>query len=274
MLACMRCSLGYEIGGDGGMMLDFRRSSLTDNGEFFEEYLHSLSGVYDDFLEDHILASQIYSIYIDNVHCGYFGIYERELLTQFFMVRSMLRLGQRVFKEILSQFPIKSAFVPTCDELFLSHALDCHRKVNFQAYFFQATDSPIRLPAYGRDLLQLAVPADIPEIVAITGDFVNNHQAMIDQGQLYILRENGEFLGLGIVVENRIMKNCCGTGMFTNEKHRHKGVGRSIIIHLRQICEARGKTVVPGCWYYNEASKRTLESAGYVSKTRLLRIEF
>lgn len=27
-------------------------------------------------------------------------------------------------------------------------------------------------------------------------------------------------------------------------------------------------------WYYNHNSKRTLESAGYISKTRLLRIEF
>lgn len=89
-----------------------------------------------------------------------------------------------------------------------------------------------------------------------------------------MLRENDEFLGVGVIVNNVIVKNCKGTGMFTNEKYRQKGVGRSIILPLKDICHAAGVTPIPGCWYYNHNSKRTLESAGYVTKTRLLNVEF
>lgn len=123
-------------------------------------------------------------------------------------------------------------------------------------------------------MLSLATLADLEEIKKITGDFIDKHEERIEARQLYILRENGEFLGLGIIVDNVIMKNCKGTGMFTNEKYRQRGVGRSIILHLKDICHESGIIPLPGCWYYNHNSKRTLESAGYISKTRLLKIDF
>jgi hypothetical protein len=52
------------------------------------------------------------------------------------------------------------------------------------------------------------------------------------------------------------------------------GIGRSIIIHLRNICIEKGLTPMAGCWYYNHNSKNTLESTGFITKTRLLRIDF
>ena len=70
------------------------------------------------------------------------------------------------------------------------------------------------------------------------------------------------------------MRNCKGTGMFSKEDKRRNGVGRSIIIHLKSICHEMGVTPVPGCWYYNINSKKTLESAGYISKSKLLRFTF
>ncbi len=79
---------------------------------------------------------------------------------------------------------------------------------------------------------------------------------------------------MGIIVDNVIMNGCKGTGMFTNPKYRQQGVGRSIILHLKEICNEKGIIPLPGCWYYNHESKKTLESAGYISRTRLLRIEF
>jgi len=115
---------------------------------------------------------------------------------------------------------------------------------------------------------------DLDDIQEITGDFTDNHVERIKAGKLYVLKENSVFLGLGIIVDNVIMKNCKGTGMFTNEKQRQRGVGRSIILHLKDICHENGIIPLPGCWYYNHNSKKTLESAGYISKTRLLRIDF
>lgn len=255
-------------------MVKYIKSSLNENSELFEMYIKSLSSRYDGFLEEHILSSDIYSIYINNAHAGYFGVYKNEMLTQFVMPVSEGRHAQNIFTDVLKVFEIKNAFVPTCDELFLSLCLDNHKKINMQAYLFTVSGKIVRPAEYCRELLYQATLEDLPEIISITGDFIDCHEERIKKGQLYILRENGEFLGMGVIEDNVIMKNCKGTGMFTNEKHRQKGVGRSIILHLKDICRAAGVDPIPGCWYYNHNSKRTLESAGYTTKTRLLNIEF
>ncbi len=143
-----------------------------------------------------------------------------------------------------------------------------------QAYFFEDSDKLVRPAEYSREFLYQATLEDLPEIISVNGDFIDRHEERIKKGELYVLRENGEFIGMGVIVDNVIMRNCKGTGMFTNEKHRQKGVGRSIILHLKNICHIAGVNPIPGCWYYNHNSKRTLESAGYVTKTRLLNIEF
>ncbi|WP_181153121.1 hypothetical protein [Paenibacillus sp. AR247] len=41
----------------------------------------------------------------------------------------------------------------------------------------------------------------------------------------------------------------------------------------RSAAAGQGIRPLSGCWYYNEASKRTLESAGMVTRTRLLRMK-
>lgn len=255
-------------------MHKYVKATLEENKEFFNSYLDSLSGIYDEFLEDHILNSEIFSIYVDDKHCGYFGIFNKTMLTQFFITKSLLKLSQKIFTDILKNYEIKNAIVPTCDELFLSLCMDNHTKVNLQAYFFQESSEEAAPPKYPRECLKLAALEDIEEIKEITGDFIDKHEERIREGQLYILREGSEFLGLGIIVDNRIMKNSKCTGMFTNEKYRQKGIGRSIILHLMDICHEKGARPFAGCWYYNHNSKRTLESAGYASTTRLLGIDF
>jgi hypothetical protein len=49
--------------------------------------------------------------------------------------------------------------------------------------------------------------------------------------------------------------------------------GRAYQNFRNKLKRVRGKPI-PGCWNYNHNSKRTLESAGYASNTRLLRIDF
>jgi hypothetical protein len=47
-----------------------------------------------------------------------------------------------------------------------------------------------------------------------------------------------------------------------------------ISLTLMAACRDDGIMPLAGCWYYNHASKKTLEAAGMVTATRLLRFEF
>lgn len=86
--------------------------------------------------------------------------------------------------------------------------------------------------------------------------------------------ENAILLGAGIIEKGRVLKGYTSVGMFTNEAYRQKGIGRTIITNLKNWCYDNDQIPICGCWYYNTNSKMTLESSGFVTKTRLLNIEF
>lgn len=241
--------------------------------DLFNLYLFSLSGVYDDYLEEHILSSQFYLMTYNKKKIGYFAIHKQELLTQFFILDEWMHMAQGTFNSILKAFNIKHAYVPTCDELFLSLSMDFHKKVNLQAYFFQETEKEVEPPAFPKSMLRLANLSDVEDIKVLSDEFFSDLYQMVSDRKIYIL-EDEEIYGFGVVENNRIHKTYKGIGMFTVEEHRQKGVGRSIILHLKDLVHTLGYDALPGCWYYNYNSKRTLESCGFVTKTRLLKIEF
>lgn len=120
------------------------------------EYTARLTGVGDDFWEEHILNGVRYSILSNDVEIGYFTLFGNEKLTSFYMINSCLKLAQPVFRQVLSEFRVKTAFVATCDELFLSLCMDRHKSLEMQAYFFEHSGASVRPPEWRRELIQPA----------------------------------------------------------------------------------------------------------------------
>lgn len=244
----------------------------------FREYRKTLSGVCDDFWEDHILGADLFLIKIDGHALGCFAVYQQTKLTQFFVSDEYCNLAQPVFQQILVEYAIQTAFVATCDELFLSLCLDFHRNVELQAYFFDGSvPHEVRPPEFGRSCLLPISPGELAEVKGATGDFfddVTEDDLLLRKTMLYRLHEYGKTLGFGIVVPGRLLPQYASDGMITLEPYRRRGVGRSIQLHLADLCRENGLIPISGCWYRNENSKRTLESAGLYSSTRLLNVQF
>ena len=91
--------------------------------EAFEAYLAFLSSPIDSFLEEHILESHFYRIVTKGREIGFFAAHHGSLLTQFHLVEGERRYGQEVLADILGQYQLRMAFVPTCDELNSSLAM-------------------------------------------------------------------------------------------------------------------------------------------------------
>jgi GNAT superfamily N-acetyltransferase len=164
--------------------------------------------------------------------------------------------------------------VPTTDLGFLSVALEFYTQLEIQALHFSETNAVVRPPEFARDQFRLATEADVRSVEQLASDFLDRYVGRIRAQHIYVLENQNELLGLGVLVPNQIMRNCIGTGMFTRKDRRGRGVGRSIVLHLRTIAHELGKTPIPGCWYYNTNSRKTLESAGYVSQSKLLKFYF
>jgi hypothetical protein len=104
-----------------------------------KQHLESLPSAIDSFLEDHILESSHYQIFISSEEAGFTSIHKGSLITQFSLLPQFRKYGQDTFASVKRLEEAQAAFVPTCDEFFLSHALDDYRQLNKQAYFFYGT---------------------------------------------------------------------------------------------------------------------------------------
>ncbi|WP_029192867.1 GNAT family N-acetyltransferase [Paenibacillus harenae] len=251
-----------------------KECQINEVQDLVEVYISALSSPFDSFLEGHILESAFFMIQEGAAVVGYYAIHNNETLTQFYIRRSHQRHAQKMFSQALEGHAVKSLFVPTSDELFLSLAIDKEFTINKQAYFFQDSQAEIADgDLSGDETFRLADLGDLHQIQQVCGDFLDQYEQRIVSGQLFTFIRGNVLLGIGVVERSKMIKGLASIGMLTNEAYRKQGVGRVIILQLRKWCRQQGITPVSGCWYYNEASKRTLESAGMVTKTRLLNVK-
>jgi GNAT superfamily N-acetyltransferase len=238
------------------------------------EYVSMLQSPIDSFLEEHILSSTFYLINDNAEAVGYYAIYKEDLLTQFFLRGSMYSKSQEVFKQVLASHPISSIFVTTSDEFLLSTVLDQDFKLTKQAYFFQ--DSKIPVPEeklFESGQLRKADHSDAARIIDVSQDFFDRLHERIEVGEIFVFMKGNQLLGVGIIEKSKLQRGFASVGMFVNEEFRKQGIGRTIIHYLKEWCYQNRLKPICGCWYYNTNSKLTLESAGMVSKTRLLNVQ-
>lgn len=220
---------------------------------------------------------EINDIYANGTIVGFFCIHTAEqLLSAFYIHENCLCLAQTIFKDILTRFAPKSAFVVTSDEFFLSilsdHASDNGLKFQSEAYFFdEVSDVELQEKYSNLKLIQ----ADVCHISELQNlDFFDNLAVDDESDVKYLLYDGDDLLGAGHIQTMVLSDKYGAIGMVTAPEHRNKGVGSAIILLEKQICKSRGLIPIAGCWYYNYASKRTLEACGFASKTRLLRVVF
>jgi GNAT superfamily N-acetyltransferase len=252
----------------------FVRVELAEIEEAVRQHLESLPRPIDSFLEDHIAESTHFRIEIGGADTGFASIHKGSLITQFSLQDAHKQLGQAVFQRLRKLETVSAAFVPTCDEFFLSHALDDHRQLAKQAYFFKVGREVAESGVTGGYALRQAEAADASLVREQTGDFLDDVEKYVRAGELFLTERDGGCVGFGLMVRSRFCRGVASIGMYTMERFRGMGVGTATIALLIDACRRQGVRPVAGCWYYNHLSKRTLERAGMVTQTRLLRIEY
>src|SRR5262245_25013323 len=187
-------------------------------------HLAALTSAIDSFLEDHILASAHYRIVVAGEAAGFASIHEERLITQFALADRYKRHGQQVFARLRRSEQVQSAFVPTCDEFFLAHALDDYRQLVRQAYFFATPGEATPSIVPGEFTLRVAEPDDIALIRRHSGDFFEQIERHIAARELFLTLRGAEPVGFGIAVRSNLYDAVASIGMFTIEHFRRVGV--------------------------------------------------
>ncbi len=237
------------------------------------QHLRELPSAIDSFLEDHILASSHYRIVVAGETAGFASIHKERLITQFALSAPYRRCGQALFGELRRMEQVRSAFVPTCDEFFLAHALDDYRQITTQAYFF-TTPRVLDEAATDRYAMRPAAMDDADFVRQESGEFFERLERQIAAGEMFVTLRDEERVGFGILVKSTLYEDVASIGMYTIERFRQTGVGIATIAMLIAECRRRSLRPVAGCWYYNHRSRQTLQRAGMHSATRLLKIDY
>jgi RimJ/RimL family protein N-acetyltransferase len=233
----------------------------------------ALPSATDAFHEEQVLGSQHYRILVEGAAVGFVSIRERQVITQFALAGPYRHLGQPFFDRLKRFDQITTALVPTNDEFFLAHALDAYRDLAMQACFFAL--APERVPPVPTGFaLRPATPRDIPLVATESGDFFAPIERYVDAGELFITERDDQLAGFGLMEVSQLHQQTASIGMFTPEQFRNQGIGAATITLLIRECQRRDVRPVAGCWFYNHASRRTLENAGLYAPTRYLRVSF
>ena len=243
--------------------------------KYISEYYIKYSIIVDSFWESHVRESNFYKIVDGEDLIGYFAIHKETVLMLFNIFEEYRNISQELFSFIKKYESVKEALIPTGDEFFISHAIDNYSKIEKQAYFSIYTN---KNPQIILDIeLQLADIEKDKGILSLCYDFlkgeIENIKNTIDE-EIYIVKHGDKIIGFGVIEYQKIVEIYASIGMIVREEFRQNGYGANILNRLKNIVKAKGKMPISGCWYYNHNSKKTIESAGAYSKTRLLRFYF
>jgi predicted acetyltransferase len=243
--------------------------------EYISEYYKENRIIVDSFWEGHVRESNFYNIAYNQNIIGYFAVNKETVLILFNIFEQYRNISQEIFGIVKKYETIQEALIPTGDEFFISHAIDNYVKIEKQAYFSIYTEKKFEKTLDIK--LELANVEKDEEILNICRDFLEGEIENIKNGmddEIYIARYENNVIGFGVIEYQKIVNIYASIGMIVCEEHRQKGFGSNILNGLKNIVKGKGLQAISGCWYYNHNSKKTMESAGAYSKTRLLKFYF
>lgn len=257
-------------------MTYFKKCSFNDIKEFYLQDYNSFSSPIDTFAELKILDSNHYKIFSDEEFIGYTAIINGNTVTLFSLFDKYKNKTQEVFAAVKKMEYVSKALVATCNEYFLSAALDHFTRIEKQAYFFKykhpgQIENNLNInykPATTEDINLINENCDIDDF------FDDKLEEQVRGKEVYIGTINEKVAAFGILERSKISEKYASIGMFTHKDYRNRGIGKITLSYMIEECQKHQMEPVSGCWYFNHFSKKTLESVGMVSETRYLNITF
>lgn len=228
----------------------------------------------DSWEEDRLSEASLYRLLLDGQCIGYCGIVEGALYF-FHVLKAYFRHAASLLEKIIADKAVDHVFVMTQDALFSALIAEWDYEKRKVACFFTdcgVEQSPIA--RNGSTIFRVAELQDIQRIVDVTGDFFdeassgfNSLKERIEGKTIFVLEDNEQLLGCGIIERGRFCEGTTSIGMYVNRAFRRQGAAKTILLNLKEWAYANGLKPVAGCWYYNTLSRKSLESAGMIASS-------
>lgn len=234
-----------------------------------KKYYKTLNGGCDDYVEEAIMDGKLFQLMEGDTVVGVIAINKNNKLTCLYVEEAWLPKYNEIFDQAILFGKIEGVFTVTADTRMMNQLLRKNFDIKKQAYNFwykgDRQETTIDFRKAELSDLDLMEPA--------FGDFFDNYEKKIKQGDLYLGYDQGELVSLGNRTMHRLQEKTASIGMIVKEEHREKGYGTQTIKSLINVCIDNGWEVHAGCWFYNHASRKTLLKAGMHTSNLIIRVD-
>lgn len=244
------------------------------------EYFMELGYKNDGFHNSMIFDGDAYIIYLDGQKAGFFSLgssWDNGNMFRGFYLRPEKRMeSMEIFTNLIEEFQMEAALVASNDAHLVSLAFEKMNasKAKFDMHAFNFIHGePSRPAEYGMECL-VEVRADEFQYMESLTDGLWEGCFEDPAFKFYAIKCGEEVLGYGSIGKMKYNQKNVDVGNFTLQKHRRKGVGRSLIINMSKLAILQGFAPRAGCWYGNKESIVTLKSSGFIPDNRIFYVRF
>lgn len=261
-------------------MLQFIPTTMRSLAKWRNKYLDSLLYAQDMHSESMISwmpGVTCYHINRGEKPIGYIILNGSNELVEFYLDNDLLSQKEMVFKEIINQIGIKSAYCKSFDQILLSC---CHRfsnSSNLIGYLFQYYNTVPDIVSDDTINVRLATMDDVPFLNSFENEMLEEGEEIdpyVSNNSVYMFLKEDDLVGCGYLFNIIPGREHWDIGMWVNKPFRRKGYGTQIISYLMKYCFNNGYVPTAGCAEDNIASRLTLEKCGFVSRICLINFLF
>lgn len=256
------------------------------------EHLKTLSAPLDAYWEEALIGfSDHYEITIAGLRAGYYSLNSDNQLVAFYLSADHAAHGEDAFSYVISEHRVPAALAGTNDGYWFCLCLDRAISTDIHSLLFQDNKKvPQAVLAKAPYSFEPASESDFDEVfkhyVAASGsmdtdsvetgyeDIKGYVQSVMDQHLIFVLRDEGELIATSECRISKTQKPYADVGMIVAEAHRRKGVGSYILACTKEFCYEQNVSPICSCEASNIGSKKAILNAGFVSRHRVVLIEF
>lgn len=263
----------------GFMQLD--RSDVIQ--QLRSEYLQTLLAPMDGMWERRIMSQATFWAIQDQQRvAGHFCLDASGYLLRFHLTKEYQAQAQEIFQRIVSTYELQYAITSTLEPLYFALCLDFQTGATPQSYLF-------------RDQGRLQIPADLRthsfrradtgefdtlvrfyrENTAGPGEWIEPFlREHLDREEVFVCFSQHALVATGECIPSQSQPPYADLGIVVAQAYRGRGLGRSVLLHLKEHCYEAGWKPICSCSVDNPASKKAIERAGFLSEHRIVKITF
>lgn len=257
--------------------LELEMTTLEALAELRGAHLDSALEAQEALLEVKIRNARCYYLRARGEVAGY-ALLNEDALLEFVVRDPFLPVSHLLFRQLVAALRVRRAWIKTFDHLFLACALDIQVGVKVLGILVRQLvrrELP-QLPGV-RYTERAAEERDLPRLLAVDGNVFNHPErlaAAIRAGWVRVFEQDERLIGFGLLKPVVPGRPHVDVGLVVHEAFRSRGYAAYALRDLAAHCEAQGLIPISGCAADNFASINLGLRVGFVSRYRLLEVEF